>query len=86
MQPTVQYDIWYHSPYVLQNYTQDKFHDIRVPLYNPPEREIMINERIISSLELALKLSNGIVVIETKESNFLYNQHLLFPFGYFFSF
>ena len=27
---------------------EDKFHDIRVPLYNPPEREIMINERIIS--------------------------------------
>ena len=27
---------------------EEKFHDIRVPLYNPPEREIMINERFIS--------------------------------------
>ena len=27
---------------------EDKFMDIRVPLYNPPEREIMVNERIIS--------------------------------------
>ena len=27
---------------------EDEFQDIRVPIYNPPEKEIMVNERIMS--------------------------------------
>ena len=27
---------------------EDKFHDVRIPLYNPPESKIMVNERNIS--------------------------------------